>query len=187
MECSVCLFCGQSYVKKSIREKYCSYQCVRKFHNKKQVERRKTDPEFAEKHRISENKRKKNKYYTDPVFRAKRLRRPGAKHLQCARLDKLRKYKYANRQGYILIWNPEHPNSHRSGRIMEHIFVMSEYLKRPLEKDERVHHKNGVRDDNRIENLELWTISHPYGQRVSDKIQWAKEILEKYGHEDIIK
>lgn len=40
--------------------------------------------------------------------------------------------------------------------------------------------KNGVRDDNRPENLELWTISHPTGQRVEDAVAWAREILRRY-------
>lgn len=40
--------------------------------------------------------------------------------------------------------------------------------------------KNGIRDDNRPENLELWTKSQPAGQRVVDLVAWAKEILDKY-------
>lgn len=39
---------------------------------------------------------------------------------------------------------------------------------------------DNLRDDNRIENLELWSNSHPSGQRVDDKVAWAKKILETY-------
>jgi hypothetical protein len=42
------------------------------------------------------------------------------------------------------------------------------------------YHINGVRDDNRLENLELWSSSHPQGQRITDKVSWAKEILDLY-------
>lgn len=82
--------------------------------------------------------------------------------------------------GYRVITRHGHPNARKNGLIMEHVFVMSEYLKRPIKKGETVHHKNGFRKDNRIENLELWSHSHPFGQRVEDKISWCKEFLSMY-------
>lgn len=50
-----------------------------------------------------------------------------------------------------------------------------------MEIYENIHHKNGVRSDNRLENLELWVTRQPYGQRVDDLLEWARWILENYG------
>ena len=87
------------------------------------------------------------------------------------------------KNGYISIWKPDHPNCRTAGYVHEHRYVMSEYLGRPLERHENVHHINGDRADNRIENLELWTTQQPSGQRVEDKINWAIKFLKEYGYE----
>lgn len=64
--------------------------------------------------------------------------------------------------------------------IPQHRLVMAQHLERSLFAHENVHHINGIREDNRLENLELWTSSQPTGQRVSDKLTWARDFIAQY-------
>ncbi len=57
---------------------------------------------------------------------------------------------------------------------------MEDKLGRHLVADESVHHLNGVDDDNRVENLELWVRPQPSGIRASDALVWARNVVARY-------
>ena len=62
-----------------------------------------------------------------------------------------------NKDGYIQIWSPDHPTTHKTKKyVLEHRLVMEKHIGRYLTRLEVVHHINGVKDDNRIENLHLY-------------------------------
>lgn len=82
-----------------------------------------------------------------------------------------------------MIYQKVHPRikNSKGGYVFEHILVMEEYLGRYLHSDENIHHKNGVKDDNSVINLELWVKPQPSGIRAKDALEWAKRTIERYG------
>lgn len=85
-----------------------------------------------------------------------------------------------HKAGYVMVRVPEHPRAKSGGYVFEHILIMEQMLGRRLLPGETVHHRNGIKDDNREKNLELWLGSQPSGARVSDLVEWAREILDRY-------
>jgi hypothetical protein len=165
-----CLHCENEVPKG--RRKYCSLSCVKMSYQKNM---KYVHPEAYKRRREKSRQRAREKV---------RLRRGLPLDTPCLTPQNGKGWKM--KDGYRQLLLKDHPNTAKNGYVMEHVVIMSNHLGRPLRKGETVHHRNGIRDDNRLENLELWSSSHPFGQRVADKLQWCKEFLESYGHRVIM-
>lgn len=186
-----CLECQKEFDPSVSWSKYCSFTCSKKFNGRKKTNQLRKNSDLRNKKNAYERKRifqvgrKRDRLKHNSEEKARYRKQQGINSdsdLKIAQAGSGCLTKY----GYRKIHRKDHPNSWKNGDMFEHVFVMSNHLGRPLIKEEIVHHKNGIRDDNRIENLELWSKSHPYGQRLVDKVNWCKEFLEQYGHKVIM-
>lgn len=65
--------------------------------------------------------------------------------------------RFTHKTGYVMMYCPDHPQSDVKGYLPEHRLIMEREMGRPLTRGEHVHHINGVKDDNRVENLVVLT------------------------------
>ena len=97
-----------------------------------------------------------------------------------------------NKKGHVLVMRKGHPMADSAGYVMEHRLIMAEYLGRPLEKNEVVHHLNGVKDDNRIENLKLMTNSehsslhHKGAKREGEALKNIRKGIKKRDEQSMV-
>lgn len=181
MHAKVCNLCSKEFQTPDHRAKYCSKGCSR------------VGSGITRKRKIDRVCIHCNKNFTVPRCRVERDRTRGASFCskQCHydwRDPSLDGHKSKDAQGYICVTQYRHPTIQarllknpmsRNYKIKEHRLVMEKHLGRYLQPNENVHHKNGIRDDNRIENLELWTKAQPSGQRNVDLIEENKRLREE--------
>lgn len=155
----MCSNCGKSFEKKRNRifeNNYCSRQCMKEFRRGKSGGARAECGNCGKEiwmapSRLQRAQDRDRKVYCS--WDCKRQWYSGKNH-------HMYKGKYKNLPGYVVIRGDEVPEEYHSmltesDHVLEHRLVMAQHLGRSLTDGEVVHHKNGVKDDNRIENLEL--------------------------------
>lgn len=160
-----CVMCGapfQEYPSIAHRRKVCSKKC-----------------QYALKKKLAEEVRKCawcGKDFTTSRYQPNQhCSKSCGMHTRTAKISDMAGWKLQHRTGYVI-------TSIKGRTVMQHRIVMEQHLGRELKDYETVHHRNGVRSDNRIENLELWIVRQHAGQRPEEVIPWMIEVLGLHGY-----
>ena len=162
---AICASCGDQFTKKYGKQKACSVECG----NRLKEARKEMTCETCGQTYIRPHGKTKRRFCSR----------------SCAMKNRVRVGQNAHPDGSIYVHSAGYIMEKSGGKwVMQHRLVMEQHLGRALASNERVHHKNGNRQDNRPENLELWTgvgqsKKDPHGVRLVDKVLDMIESLTK--------
>jgi ribosomal protein S27AE len=93
-----------------------------------------------------------------------------------------------DQHGYVMLYEPDHPKAGNGGWFPEHRLVMEQQLGRALRTDEHVHHINGIKNDNRLENLTIMDAndhaalsSRDYRHAINAKLKRLADYERRFG------